>query len=635
MEESPKGGVPKNIKHKGMAPKDTQKNGFFHPFAVTLIHDQIVLLYGIAHLKGIDLFLSASDDGITFPIGIAIDITREDGAKESLLGCESFSIFVYKQTTYVSFVRKMKSVSRRVMAQSEDGVHFRVTVPHADMPAGVFAMVSDYTYKKSFVAYGGETTLCVSASPDFSEWHTSCDLVTPRQGYFDAESIRVVSTVMVDKGILVVYSVKSISQRKTKTSLGAVLFDKEKPYEIVWRTPEPLWEEEANTKTSSEYFLGSVRIGHTLHVYRSTAQGDISSTTIDLSPYGLLFIKDARQLKRYHQNPIITPASGNDWENEATFNPAALHLDGKFHLLYRAIGDGGISVFGYASSHNGLTIHERLHQPAFTLKDPLPKKNPLHRVSLPYMSGGSYAGCEDPRMTQLGNHIYMTYVVFDGCNAPGVAMTSIRVEDFLKKDWKWKKPMMLSRPGEIQKNWMLFPEKINGKYAVLHSITPKIAIEYVDTLESDSILIESMKMPGVDAHRWDNIMRGAGAPPLKTKYGWLVLYHAMDRRDPDKYKVGAMILDYANPSRILYRCRHPILEPVTAYENHGAKPGVVYVCGAIIEGDTLFVYYGGADSVVCVATENINAFLEDLKHHTEEITQTKSVTQKINKPKYI
>jgi predicted GH43/DUF377 family glycosyl hydrolase len=159
---------------------------------------------------------------------------------------------------------------------------------------------------------------------------------------------------------------------------------------------------------------------------------------------------------------------------------------------------------------------------------------------------------------------------------------------------------------------MLFPEKINGKYAVLHSITPHISIEYIDDLEKDGLVIHSEKKPGKDENRWDNIVRGAGAPPLKTDFGWLVLYHAMDRKDPNRYKVGAMILDNDDPTKILYRCSHPILEPAESYENEGAKSGVVYVCGAVIKDETLFVYYGGADSVVCVATANVNEFLSDI-----------------------
>ena len=190
--------------------------------------------------------------------------------------------------------------------------------------------------------------------------------------------------------------------------------------------------------------------------------------------------------------------------------------------------------------------------------------------------------------------------------------------------------MFISKPGQIQKNWMVFPEKINGKYAVLHSITPKISIEYVDSLQDDKLIIDSMKMPGTDEHRWDNIVRGAGAPPLKTKHGWLVLYHAMDKRDPNKYKVGAMLLDHNDPTKILHRCKHPILEPVAHYENNGAKAGVVYVCGAVIKDDILLVYYGGADSVVCVASENLDEFLEDLTKH---VAQEESLLNKLKKPK--
>lgn len=107
-------------------------------------------------------------------------------------------------------------------------------------------------------------------------------------------------------------------------------------------------------------------------------------------------------------------------------------------------------------------------------------------------------------------------------------------------------------------------------------------------------------------------MRGAGAPPMKTKYGWLVLYHAMDRRDPDRYKVGAMILDLNDPTKVLYRTSRPILEPVESYENQGFKSGVVYACGAVVKDGELLVYYGGADSVACVAKTNLNKFLEGI-----------------------
>ncbi len=111
------------------------------------------------------------------------------------------------------------------------------------------------------------------------------------------------------------------------------------------------------------------------------------------------------------------------------------------------------------------------------------------------------------------------------------------------------------------------------------------------------------------AEYWDTSMRGAGAPPIKTDRGWLLLYHAMDKRDPNRYKLGAMLLDLTDPTRILYRSPSPILEPEMPYENDG-KPGVVYASGtAVIEG-ILYVYYGGGDKHVCVAETNLRALLD-------------------------
>jgi predicted GH43/DUF377 family glycosyl hydrolase len=269
------------------------------------------------------------------------------------------------------------------------------------------------------------------------------------------------------------------------------------------------------------------------------------------------------------------------------------------------VGHSGMSVFGYASSRDGFNIDERLDQPAYVPTEPfefIGTGKPT--FSYPYMSGGGWGGCEDPRLTQIEDDIYLTYTAFNGCHAPGVALSSIKVSDFLKKIWKWKKPILLSKPGEIQK--------------ILHSINPEITIDYFDDLSSAEMAINSVYNTKGKEYHWDNLVRGAAAPPIKTEFGWLVLYHAMDRKDPKHYqpgywnKVGAILLDYNEPEKIISRYHKPILEATEHYEREGCKPGVVYVCGSIIKEEKLYVYYGGADSVSCVATMPLKEFLLSL-----------------------
>ena len=106
--------------------------------------------------------------------------------------------------------------------------------------------------------------------------------------------------------------------------------------------------------------------------------------------------------------------------------------------------------------------------------------------------------------------------------------------------------------------------------------------------------------------------RGVGPAPIRTKEGWLVIYHAMDHTNPDRYRMGALILDSNDPTKILHRSDEPILEPEEQYENNGYKWGVIYSCGAVVKDGNLFVYYGGADMVTCVAVANLDAFLKEL-----------------------
>lgn len=478
--------------------------------------------------------------------------------------------------------------------------------------------------KQDFLLFFGKKSIQVATSSNFTDWSVKRPaFLRSREGYFDNGSISLDNVFETKEGNYLTYS----ARRKDKRwGFGAILFDRRDYRKILWRSSVSLWEKPHDWDDALVNFVGSVMgKGELLTYWEYDGELHVMPVSLARLPVrkkklsGKAVVERRLKLKKEEQNPIIKPRPENEWESRETFNPAAVHLDGKIHLLYRALGEKGVSVLGYAASEDGVSIDERLDHPVYLPSQLFEyggeKTGPAPRY--PYMSGGSWSGCEDPRVSVIGDELYMTYVAFNGCHPPGVALTSIKIEDFLNKNWNWKMPKLISKPGEIQKNWVLFPEKIRGKFAVLHSISPRILIDYFDSLDYDRMTIESYHNNRADDNRWDNILRGVGAPPLKTNLGWLVLYHAMDRRDPNRYKVGAMILDEYNPEKVLYRCSHPILEPIEHYENEGSKAGVVYVCGSVIKDDNLFVYYGGADRFTCVATAPIKEFLETLVHSSK------------------
>jgi len=338
--------------------------------------------------------------------------------------------------------------------------------------------------------------------------------------------------------------------------------------------------------------------------------------------------KSPLELKRSKKNPIIEPESHKYWESKATFNPSAIFHDGKVHIIYRAIGDSDISVLGYVNSRDGYSFDKYSKELAYYNKgEQAVKKDFVFKIN--YASGNGWGGgCEDPRLTLIGDRVYMIYTAFDGWGSLRLALTSVSLDDFLKKRFNWKEPVFISPPGEIHKNWVLFPEKIKGKYAILHSFAPKILVDYFDSLDEldGKKFIKSDNTRPIDKSRaWDSWFRGVGPSPIKTKYGWLVIYHAMDHRNPDRYRIGAMILDIKNPAKVLYRSKEPILEPEEWYENEGYKSGVVYSCGAVVKDGELFVYYGGADKVTCVATANLDKFLKELIQHSVSKLKNKKI----------
>ncbi|HTK33639.1 MAG TPA: hypothetical protein VL335_03820 [Candidatus Paceibacterota bacterium] len=331
------------------------------------------------------------------------------------------------------------------------------------------------------------------------------------------------------------------------------------------------------------------------------------------------------QLNKSNRNPIVTPRRHREWETHGTFNPGAIIDDaGTVHLFYRAIGEDGMSRVGHASSTDGIHFDNRSlypvyeARPGFGIPDPTKSLGPKQFDPLMYTSGGSWGGTEDPRAVRIGDRVYMIFLAFSGWDDMRIAVTSLKIDDLKKRRWKWKKATFLSPAKSRNKNWVIFPEKINGKFAILHGISPRIMVDYIDTLDGIAG-VKPIKSSGdhggygySDPQRsqfWDNRVRGVGAPPIKTSAGWLTLYHGIDNKEPHKYKVGAMLLDLQDPTKVLYRSPEPILEPDMHYENDG-KPGIVYASGAVVKDGRLLVYYGGGDRHVCVAEISLNELLQ-------------------------
>jgi predicted GH43/DUF377 family glycosyl hydrolase len=263
------------------------------------------------------------------------------------------------------------------------------------------------------------------------------------------------------------------------------------------------------------------------------------------------------------------------------------------HLLYRAIGNDDISRIGYATSKDGIHIDERLPEPIYEPREACEKD-----------------GVEDPRITEIDDYLVMTYTAlreYSHLMVFQIALTTIKKEDFLARRWNWT-PRKLPFPGIRNKDAVIFPQKINGRYAMIHRIEPDVCIAYSDDLEHWCDM-KSMMTPR--ARGWDNWKLGAGGTPIKLDNYWLVIYHGVSVERI--YCLGIMLLDEDHPERVLYRSRKAILAPKRDYERFGKVPNVVFSCGNVVIGDELFVYYGAADSVIGVAKINLEKLLASLR----------------------
>jgi predicted GH43/DUF377 family glycosyl hydrolase len=286
-------------------------------------------------------------------------------------------------------------------------------------------------------------------------------------------------------------------------------------------------------------------------------------------------------LQRHPANPILKPNPFNEWEALNVFNCGVVYHHDLFHMLYRAQGLDYVSRIGYAVSVDGVHFN-RLQQPVFSPRTELETR-----------------GVEDPRVTYLAaeDRFIMAYTGY----APG-GITPMFAESTNLITWQRIGPLVTNQKN---KDHVLFPRKIGGRYVTFHRPPPSMWLAYSDDLKTwgDFQLLMEPR-PGL----WDGRTIGAAGVPIETEHGWLIIYHAYD--DTRTYRFGAALLDLGDPSKVIARPKDFIMEPVETWEHKGDVPEAIFSTANPVVDGTVYVYYGGADRVIGVATCRLDQLLE-------------------------
>ncbi len=642
-----------NPKKEKVKTNTTKKQ--FRGLGVSAIRSGIYSFVQDTSNPGDTFIIQKSADGRSFALkDVDARISSINLPLDTIESCSNFALAEHDEYYYLTYKTKKNGIAQLVLAQSSDMVAWEkmavVTAGNQDEHISG-CVVSNYTHKDHLMLYAGGSHLSLHGSNNLIDWYAEApDLLGDRVS--DGEDITIASIDVLNEGILVAYYTHTRQKKGAEISdtngstlnpqdyrLRAALFDKENPAKLLWHSEESLQTVDRNTQDTKDlgspfglvlrddafisYWQG---VSGRLYLFYHVVSGSVLDEAKD-GDRELWSREELPQLERVPENPIMAPKAEHAWESKAAFNPAAIFVDGAFHIIYRAIGENDVSVLGYARSEDGINISYRDEHPAYVPREifegalqPLNKVD--HKNWSPYMSGGgAWGGCEDPRLNRIDDRIYLTYVAYNGWQPPRLAMAWITIENFLKRDWKWSKPVLISPPGVVSKSGSMLPEKIDGHYVFFHRVFPDIHIDFIDDLnrfDGRTFFLKCRSSIKVREDHWDAGKFSMGAPPMKTRDGWLVIYSAVSGRQEWegsdlRYKIGAMLLDLKDPTKVIYRSHDAILKPEVHYENDGAKYGIIYPCGAVIKGEKLFVYYGGSDEFTCVGTANLDNFLSKLK----------------------
>lgn len=318
-----------------------------------------------------------------------------------------------------------------------------------------------------------------------------------------------------------------------------------------------------------------------------------------------------------------------EFENGGVLNPACIEKDGVIHMFYRSVRKRNFSTIGYCQIKDGQVINRS--------DTPILKPEYLYERM----------GMEDPRITFLEGKYYLLYTAFDGLNALIAYATSTdlihwtkkglispqisydEAEDIFKESGVSEKYTFFEQYYRYEngdkvhlweKDAMLFPKKINGKFALIHRVLPGIQICYFDDFEQltqkfwrdyfvnlNSFIIIDPKL------NHESSYIGGGAVPIETEKGWLLIYHSVEEHKSNKiYRTSVALLDLKNPQKVIGQLPYPLFSPEEIWEKRGEVNNVVFPTATSIDGDVLSIYYGAADNKVGVRTVSFSSLLKEL-----------------------
>lgn len=334
---------------------------------------------------------------------------------------------------------------------------------------------------------------------------------------------------------------------------------------------------------------------------------------------------------------ILLSKSDLPFECDGVLNPGVIKVEDKIHLFYRAVTKNNYSTIGYCLLSAPMVVESR---------DNLP-------VMYPQFDYEEH-GMEDPRLVCIENTYYLTYTAYDGVNALGAlaissdlvkwtkhgivapCITFQEFKRFIEMRHVMSEKYIRYNSGKLihhkkdkkvylwDKNLILFPRKIDGKFCFLHRIKPDIQLVVtVESLEELTTEFWQDYFLHFDQHivlapRFDHEVSyiGSGCPPIETDKGWLIIYHGVrDSIDGYVYSACAALLDLNNPRKELARLPYPLFFPEKDWELKGEVNNVCFPTGALVEDGILFIYYGAADERIAVASVVLNDLIEELLHY--------------------